>query len=238
MGNSRNSYRPGWKHVVEPLEPRLFLCGTVPPPAGTAQASSVSDTWAVGVKQILYVSIKFKDQGNYPAVTNSMTWVADFIHETSYGQTTLVTTFKEVSLTSKASSNIANEGYADDKYDNLRADVLNSLRSTGVSVDSYDFDIMRYDGGPAGPLGGEGGGFAGVGRKGCWLRDDSAGTAAHELGHNLGLDHAGAWFPNDPMTVTGPGIPIAPGADTLAEYGNPTDMMGGKGGNPTDAKAK
>jgi hypothetical protein len=113
-----------------------------------------------------------------------MGWVADFINQASYGQTTLVTTFKEVTLTDKTSGDASHGGYNNDEYESLRTHVLNNV--TGVTPSTFDFDIVRYGGGPSGPSG-DGGGFAKVGEKGNWLKTDDVFVAAHELGHNLGV---------------------------------------------------
>jgi hypothetical protein len=57
-----------------------------------------------------------------------------------------------------------------------------------------------------------------VGASGAWLRNSfSVGVAAHELGHNLGLNHANFWDTLG-QSVAGPGISV--------EYGDIYDTMG------------
>ena len=61
-------------------------------------------------------------------------------------------------------------------------------------------------------------------------------TAAHELGHNFGLEHSARWLPSEPLTVIGPGPLIEESGP--GEYANFMDVMGSRGGpDPTDPKA-
>jgi hypothetical protein len=62
-------------------------------------------------------------------------------------------------------------------------------------------------------------GVAWVGARGAWLHNSqwNLKTCAHEMGHNFGLPHSGAWDTDD-GSVIGPG--------EVWDYGNVFDMMG------------
>src|SRR5204863_7978670 len=91
------------------------------------------------------------------------------------------------------------------------SDARAAARAAGFDYAAYDLDAVRYSGAS--------GGFSGqayVGSRGCWLKSSSAGVAAHEFGHNLGLWHANSWATGGESTI---------GSGYNSEYGNSFDTM-------------
>ncbi len=201
---------------------------------GTAAAgyAATATIGATGVKRLLILRVRFADQpaGFEPqseASTVAMASAAGaFLAENSEGRFTIQTTVSPVyTLPNSAQWYRTNDvsGYAEN--------VLAAARAVGAApqgfagnagLGAYDFrefdlEVVRYQGGP--------GSFAGQGyvdARGIWLKTDSAGVLAHEIGHNLGLWHANAWRPHDPQTITGPGANL--------EYGDAHDTMGASPG--------
>jgi autotransporter-associated beta strand protein len=98
--------------------------------------------------------------------------------------------------------------------------VLNEARTAaaaaGYNYLNYTHEVVVMGATPVVPATA---GMANVGARGAWLHNSqwNLKTCAHELGHNFGLPHAGAWDTDD-GSVIGPGEVWA--------YGNEFDMMG------------
>ena len=95
-----------------------------------------------------------------------------------------------------------------------------AAKAQGYNSDDYDFDMVVSAAKPSASFGGVGY----VGWKGCWLANSSwdLRVGSHELGHNVGLNHANYW--------DSPSANPIDGAGTSVEYGDSFDIMGG-GGN-------
>jgi PKD repeat protein len=96
----------------------------------------------------------------------------------------------------------------------LRADAFNAAIAAGFDPADYNLDVICTGNVP-------GYGFTGqayVGLRGAWMKNafSHAGPIAHELGHNLGLNHANLWDTSG-ADVIGPGREI--------EYGDTSDTM-------------
>jgi len=165
-----------------------------------------------GAKTVLYIRARFTDQADSDLPSdstcqNTVAGMSAFFNEMSYGRLSsfTATVTPVVVLTGTAASYGSNDG-------KVRTDALAAARAAGFEPNDFDFDAVRYQGGP--------GGFSGqayVGARGVWMKTDSVGVAVHEFGHNLGLWHANFW-------TTSNGSPIGPG--TVSEYGNSFDTMG------------
>lgn len=110
-------------------------------------------------------------------------------------------------------------------YYNQFGRILEAARAVAAAA-GYDYTNYTYEvvvTGPQPVISGSAG-VAFVGSRGAWLHNSqwNLKTCAHEVGHNFGLPHSGAWDP-DNGSVIGPG--------QVWEYGNVFDMMG-VGGAP------
>ena len=170
--------------------------------------------WTVGTKKALYIRVDFSDAPGDPVssstATAAMASVNTFLHASSYDlltlQTTVTPTFRMPQT--KASYESGNA------YTQLMDDARAAATTGGFNNASYDFDLIVFR--EMVSWGWAGLGY--VGGKGLWLNGSYTwNTAAHELGHNLGLSHANFW--------QAPGETII-GAGASVEYGNPFDIMG------------
>lgn len=147
--------------------------------------------WSEGAKTLLYISIIYKDQSGSPIKTD-MNAVNAFFQANSYNKTSITTTFTPTYTMSK---NAMEYGSLDEIINEARA----LAAAGGYNYLNYTLETIRYDGGI-----GDFGGVAGVGGRNNMLKTQDAGTAAHEIGHNLGLWHANFWGTTDGTTI-GPG---------------------------------
>ena len=99
----------------------------------------------------------------------------------------------------------------------MRKDALAAAKSRNVNWDEnlFDLDYIHFHEGVEIHAGY---GWANLGRRGAWGVLDNAALPAHELGHNLGLNHANLWVPTERQTVIGPG--------SSDDYDDAFDVMG------------
>ncbi len=180
--------------------------GIGPTPAAAASA------WTQGPKKVLYMRVKFLDDATEPithaAASANMITVSNFYVENSYGTTWLIPTVTPLLLLPRTKA-----GYAlTDDYDGLLNDARLVAAAQGFNTASYDLDCVHlitiFD---------NWGGLAYVGDKGVWLQSANTSVAAHEFGHNYGLDHANAWMTTDNSVI---------GTGSNEEYGDIYDVMG------------
>jgi hypothetical protein len=188
--------------------------------SATAGASLASSPWTTGNKTLLFMRATYSDQPtsdpeSAAQAAAEMAAANQFLLDNSFGQTSVTTTVTDLIVLPHplAYYNVPGGDFT------LRDDALAAAKAANPAWDSslYDFDAVRFAGGP-----GVYSGQAYVGARGIWLKSSNPGVAEHELGHNFGNWHANSWTPTDPQTIIGPG--------TNLEYGDPFDVMGPAGG--------
>jgi hypothetical protein len=190
-------------------------------------------TPSIGVVRVLYIPTTYFDQNAAPS-TEAKSYellrdVSDFYAKSSYGKLTLVSTVTppvklphtEAWYIQRDTSNGGDIDGEGTSHSHMRA----AARRMGFDDANYDCVVMRHEGGP-GSYGGLGGGSS------VWLRGDSVGVLAHEIGHCFALAHANFWNTAGTSAI---------GAGTNSEYGDPYDNMGSSGSFPNghyNAQAK
>lgn len=181
---------------------------------GLQAAPSVAGVNSRGRLRVLLVRVVFSDQRTLPmseAEARTLGRQAEeFFTLASHGALSLS------AQVSPPAQVLASSIYQRGSEATLRAHAHESLVRDGEDPGAYDLDVilaihasMRSQAYP--------------GARGAWvsinrdLPEATLGTLLHELGHNLGLNHATGWRPYD-QSVLGEG--------TWDEYGNPFDTMG------------
>jgi Calx-beta domain/PKD domain len=179
-----------------------------------------SPTPSLGVIKVLVIPMTFADQNTVPATEatlyETLRNVSDHYSKASYGRLTLVGTVtplvklphNEAWYVNRDTSNGGDISGTSREHQHAR----DEARKMGYDSNEYDSICVRHEGGP-----GSYGGLATVPGNTVWLRTDSAGTWAHEIGHSFGLLHANFWETSGTSSI-GPG-----GND---EYGHPYDIVG------------
>ena len=167
----------------------------------------------LGNKRLLLMLVDFSDLVGGPAshadATNRMAQIAAFFKASSFDQMS----FTNLSVTPvlRMPRTASYYGSASGGDNDLLADARTAAASAGFATAGFEYDIVAFE-----DVGYNWGGLGFVGAKGTWVQGSfSAGVAAHELGHNVGLRHAGSWASS---TIIGSG--------TFTEYGNDFDVMG------------
>lgn len=183
---------------------------------------------SVGVVKVLYVPAIFADQGEMPTTEavlhDVLKQVGDFYQTQSYGRLTLVGTITPPIRLPRNQAWYKGKDTTDGfvkEIDGLGAEMAHAkeaARRMGYDHVDYHCFVVRSFGGARSPTS-----FGSIGAGQVWMRNDSASTVAHEIGHAFALTHANFWLTNG-ASVAGPG--------GNEEYGDPYDNMGG-GGPPT-----
>lgn len=173
-------------------------------------ASAPSFQHTHGPKRLLYILCQYSNQTvpptTVPIAQSSLSQVAQFYFNESHQQMTLTYTVTDPLLLTQTASYYASTGLGQ-----LYTDAVEIAKSQGWDSADYDFVFIRHSGGTGGV------GVGQTGEKGAWVQTDNWNVLAHELGHNLGLDHANGWRPTT-------SAPYGPG--NLVEYGDSYDLMG------------
>lgn len=203
-------------HATSELEERTAADGGDDADGEITAASAHTE----GTKTLLIVRIDFSDDTDPPiseAVGNNIiSKIAAQWSAWSYGRCTLDVANSETTTLLRMPKPV---GYYDSWNNGIYDHAMNAATAAGYNVNAYSFRMVAMDNNTPGF------GFAGLATVGgykSWLRaegeDYAAGVAIHELGHNLGLNHAGSY-------TVGGSNPIAAGG-TTGEYGDIYDRMG------------
>ncbi len=225
--------------VADIGERRVFLCGfahavelnnqLIAQESGGTTTSGDSQvveasSWTEGAKSVILIRVDFSDLPGTPfSDTTGITLVSNvnaFYAEMSYGRAGLVAIGDGSDLTPTLRLAQPAAWYGtNNNYNQLRADARSAASAAGYNLDNYDRDLICFGAVPNFNWSG----LAYVGASGVWLHNNfTTGVAAHELGHNLGLNHANFWDTSG-QSVIGPG--------TSVEYGDLFDTMGSASGS-------
>ncbi|MGC4016014.1 MAG: autotransporter-associated beta strand repeat-containing protein [Luteolibacter sp.] len=185
-----------------------------------------------GVKTILFIRVDFSDDTS-PPVDGAviLPYIANAWSAWSYGRCTVNTSSSATTPILRMPKPAGTSGY-NGSSGSLYTDALAAATTAGYTPGNYSFVMVCMDNNTPGFT------FAGLGTVGgnkTWLRAEgttyAAQVATHELGHNLGLNHAQSY-------VVSGSNPIASGG-TTSEYGDPYNTMGnGDVNSPYNARYK
>ncbi|MCK6475025.1 MAG: PKD domain-containing protein [Planctomycetes bacterium] len=192
------------------------------PYAGAAQTQGTKavakSAWTEGAKNLLFLRVDFSDEPGAPigdaAADTLMQDTANFFLENSNGKMTLSCTVTPVLRMPQTGAFYATTG----GHSQLQTDARAAAKALGAAFDTknFDFDAVATNG----VFGWNGLGM--LGAKGLWINNQiTLAVLAHELGHNLGLEHANGWITDDRSVIGDTGY--------HGEYGDVFDMMGGQG---------
>ena len=176
-----------------------------------------------GSKTLLFLRLHFPDLADPPVDAQLSQQQLDgpvrtAIERNSFGLLTINSTVSSESVLLPRSSTVytSNPGL-------LFQDALTAFRDQGTGLDpnAFDFVAVHFP-----RIGYRWAGLATLGGRSSWLNGSiDTGLIVHELGHNLGLDHAGSWTSLD-LQVGGAGF--------REEYGDRYDVMGSGSGELAD----
>ncbi len=201
-----------------------FTCQTATPPASellqswAQRRAAPASAWTEGRKRLLLVRVDFSDLVTVPFTpaqgTNLLVDMDRFYSEMSYGKIGFHPPGGGSDYTPvlRMPRTAAVYGVLDPSQ--LRTDALTAARNAGYNALNYDLDVICT----ANVTGYNFTGLAYVGIRGAWVKNSfgNAGAMAHEIGHNLGLNHANLW------NTSGLGV-IGSGKEV--EYGDSSDTM-------------
>lgn len=178
----------------------------------------VASSWTEGTKTVVLIRVDFSDLEGEPfpnsTGTNLMANLHSFYQEMSYRKAgfALMGEGSAMTPTFRMPQTAAYYGALD--ASRLRTDARAAARAAGYDLSQYDLDVVCFGAVPGFRFAG----LAYVGAPGAWLRNSfGTGVAAHELGHNFGLNHANFWDTSGQSVI---------GSGTSVEYGDTFDTMG------------
>ena len=180
---------------------------------------AAASSWTEGQKRLLFIRVDFSDLPGPPFAdatgTNLISNLNSFYTEMSYGRTSFALAGAGSEVTPVLRMPQPGAWYGTNNfYNQLRSDARSAATAAGYVLANYDLDVTCMTNVP----GWSWSGLSFVGAAGAWLRNSfNTGAAAHELGHNYGLNHANFWDTSG-QSVIGPGISV--------EQGDYWDTMG------------
>jgi hypothetical protein len=166
---------------------------------------------ALGEKKLLYIRVCYPDDPSEPisvsAAEKLLDEVNSFYRTHSYGQFRLVSTVTPLLMLPSSKTNYLPVNSEYFEAFPLLEDAREAARKAGYNPADYDLDAVRFNA----PFDRS---FGLIGASGMWMASSDPGITMHEIGHNLGLDHANRWI----GPLNGPG--------TNFEYGDEFDVMG------------
>lgn len=194
---------------------------------GTASFTGIlpaAPTPALGNVKVIVIPMTYADQNGIPsteaALYTTLRDVADHYSKASYGRLSLAgVVTPPVKLKHNESwyvnRDTSNGGDISGTSVEM-AEAREEARKMGFDWNDYDCTVLRHNGGP-GSYGGLGGGST------VWVRGDSTGLWAHEIGHCFALGHANFWDTAGTSSI---------GNGANQEYGDVYDIMGSSGSFP------
>lgn len=213
-------------HIMNYNETLLAGEGTTGGAFGFTGILPATPTPALGTVKVLAIPMTYADQNAIPAteatIYNTLRDVSEFYSKASYGRLTLIGTVcpvvklphNEAWYVNRDSSNGGD--ISGTSLEHLHA--RDEARKLGYDTNEFDSLVVRHNGGP-----GSYGGLATVPGNTVWVRTDSAGVWAHEIGHSFSLMHANFWDTAGTSSI---------GNGANAEYGDTYDIMGSSGSFP------
>ncbi|HMO63882.1 MAG TPA: hypothetical protein PKE47_01420, partial [Verrucomicrobiota bacterium] len=204
--------------VSSGLAPAWLAYSDPPGDAGLRRVQGVAAAAAVptrGDLRVLLARVVFSDEPSQalsaPQVQALAAQAEAFFARASHGALNLAVAVSPVLPLARSAD------YRSGQEGQLQTDAHAALRAQDLDPEAYDLDVILA---PHPAYRSQ----AYVGRRGAWViaraqdRPESVlGALLHELGHNLGLHHAGGWQSTDGSVL---------GAGGVVEYGNPFDTMG------------
>jgi autotransporter-associated beta strand protein len=177
--------------------------------------------WTEGQKKLLIIRVDFPDyQGQVVSDATLQQLIADI--NTSYtdmssGKASYALLGQGSVITPTVRMPNSSSVYASHtKFSRVLTDARAAASAAGYNYLNYTHEIVVTGATPVVPATA---GMANVGARGAWVHNAqwNLKTCAHELGHNFGMPHSGAWDTDD-GSVIGPG--------EVWDYGNVFDLMG------------
>lgn len=181
----------------------------------------MASPWTEGPKTLLLIRVDFPDfQGQVVSDATLEQLIADMnthYAAMSSGKTSFALLGQGSAITPTVRMPNNSSAYASHtKFSRVLTDARAAAAAAGFNYLNYTHEVVIMGSTPVVPATS---GMANVGARGAWVYNAqwNLKTTGHELGHNFGLPHAGAWDTDD-GSVIGPG--------SVWDYGNVFDMMG------------